>query len=109
MTTGQAIAFGLAIAGLGVGTAYVLHEGPFERGRTRENPVRRAMRIQSLLFSRPKYTTSSAKRWAKSHGYKTSKVDVTDRFIRLRQLAPGRFKVKRTFPLGKGIKAVGGR
>jgi hypothetical protein len=110
MQAGTAIAFGIAIIGLGVGTALVLHEGPFRgRGGARENPVRRAMRIQSLLFSRNKYTPSSAKRWARSHGYKTGKVDVTDRFIRLRQLAPGRFKTLRTFTLGKGIRAVGAR
>jgi hypothetical protein len=109
MQAGTAIAFGVAIIGLGVGTALILHEGPFGRGGARENPVRRAMRIQSLLFSRPSYTPSSAKRWAKAHGYRTGKVDVTDRFVRLRQLDPSRFKTLRTFTLGRGIRAVGGR
>ena len=37
------------------------------------------MEVQSLLFSRAEgWTTSKAKQWAKSHGYKHGKVDVTD-------------------------------
>lgn len=47
------------------------------------------MEVQSLLFSRAEgWTTSKAKQWAKSHGYKHGKVDVTDQYIRLRQFDP---------------------
>ena len=65
------------------------------------------MQTQSLLFSRADgWTESEAKQWAKSHGYKHDKVDVTDRYVRLRQLDPRGFTVKRTIPFGKGIRAV---
>ena len=65
------------------------------------------MEVQSLLFSRAEgWTTSKAKQWAKSHGYKHGKVDVTDQYIRLRQFDPKGLKVKRTKTFGHGIKAI---
>ena len=66
-----------------------------------------AMRTQSLSFDRSKgWTPEKAKAWAKSHGFKTNKVDVTDQHVRLRQLDPEGSSVKRTVPFGKGIRAV---
>ena len=68
---------------------------------------RSAMQTQSLLFDRASgWTVEKAKAWAKKHGHKTNKVDVTDRYIRLRQIDPKGFTVKRTVPFGKGIRAV---
>ena len=65
------------------------------------------MDIQSLLFSRADgWTAGKAKEWAKSHGYKHGKVDVTDQYVRLRQFDPKGLKVKRTITLGRGIRAV---
>jgi hypothetical protein len=65
------------------------------------------MQTQSLLFSRADgWTVEKAKAWAKKHGHKSSKVDVTDQYVRLRQLDPKGFQVKRTVPFGKGIRAV---
>jgi hypothetical protein len=65
------------------------------------------MRTQSLLFDRSAgWTIEKAKEWAKKHGYKAGKVDVTDQYVRLRQLNPKGFTVKRTVPFGKGIRAV---
>jgi len=65
------------------------------------------MQAQSLLFDRSAgWTVEKAKQWAKSHGYKSGKVDVTDRYVRLRQQDPKGFAVKRTVPFGKGIRAV---
>jgi hypothetical protein len=65
------------------------------------------MRTQSLLFDRAAgWTPEKAKAWARSHGYKSGKVDVTDQYVRLRQLDPKGFTVKRTVPFGKGIRAV---
>jgi len=65
------------------------------------------MSAQSLLFDRSAgWTESKAKAWAKSHGYRYGKVDVTDQYIRIRQFDPKGFKVKRTVPFGKGIRAV---
>src|SRR5208337_5069688 len=66
-----------------------------------------AMQKQSLLFDRSAgWTEGKAKTWARSHGFKHDKVDVTDRYVRLRQLDPKGFAVKRTVPFGKGIRAV---
>src|SRR5574341_476305 len=66
-----------------------------------------AMDVQSLLFSRADgWTVSKAKAWAKSHGYKHSKSDVTDQYIRIRQFDPKGVKVKRTITFGRGIRAV---
>lgn len=62
--------------------------------------------VQSLLFPKSDYSVSEAKKWASKHKYKSSKVDVTDNFIRLRQKDPGKFSTFRTKLLGDGIKAV---
>lgn len=62
--------------------------------------------IQSLLFSKSKFDIKSAKKWAKSEGYLSSKVLITDNKIRLRQKQPGRFKTFRTINIAKGIKAL---
>lgn len=65
------------------------------------------MRVQSLLFGRSAgWDASKAKAWAKSHGYKHGKVDVTDQYVRIRQFDPKDLKVKRTITLGRGIRAV---
>lgn len=79
----------------------------------RLNPVSRrgsrSSRVQSLLLPRSKFSPATAKAWARSHGYRATKVDVTDRYIRLRQAAPGSFARLRTVPFGSGgIKAVVG-
>ena len=67
---------------------------------------RPSMDIQSLLFGRDEWNESKAKSWARSHGYKFGKVDVTDQYIRIRQFDPKGLKVKRTITLGRGIRAV---
>jgi hypothetical protein len=65
------------------------------------------MDVQSLLFSRADgWTVDKAKAWAKSHGYKHGKADVTDQYIRIRQFDPKGFKVIRTIMFGNGIRAV---
>jgi len=68
---------------------------------------RRSMSVQSLLFDRNAgWTPATAKAWAKAHGYKHGKVDVTDQYVRLRQFDPKGFKVERTVTFGRGIRAV---
>jgi hypothetical protein len=65
------------------------------------------MDVQSLLFDREAgWTVSKAKAWAKSHGYRYGKVDVTDQYIRVRQFDPKGFKTKRTITFGRGIRAI---
>ena len=66
--------------------------------------------IQSLLFPRSRFTPSKAKRWALAHGYRASKTDITENYVRIRQQPPSRFSTFRTVPLGSsGVKAVVGR
>lgn len=79
--------------------------------RPKHNPVaRRAMEVQSLLFSRDRFDRRSARAWARRHGYKYGKVDVTANYIRLRQRDPAEFGFMRTIAFGdSGIKAVVGR
>lgn len=64
--------------------------------------------VQSLLFPKGEFNIASAKKWASSHGFKSSKVDVpeTGQFIRLRQKDPKKFKTFRTISLGDKVKAT---
>jgi len=67
--------------------------------------------IQTLIFSKDKFTKQQAKKWAKNHGFKSSNVDETSKSFRLRQKEPTEFKPDsfRTISLADGIKAVIGR
>lgn len=63
--------------------------------------------VQSLVFDKEKFKTSTeAKKWAKEHDFKGTKVDETDDSFRLRQSAPSGFKRFRTKSLAPGVKAV---
>lgn len=71
---------------------------------------RRAMQVQSLTFDKSHgWTVAKAKRWASSHGYRSSKVDETEGFVHLRQRDPSEFRVIRTARFGEGISARVGR
>lgn len=70
--------------------------------------------VQTLLFGRAFWNRRDAAAWARKHGFKASKADVTDEYIRLRQEEPDQFQPKsfRTIDFKKGtkpIKAVIGR
>jgi hypothetical protein len=52
--------------------------------------------IQSYLFPRALWTEAKAKAWAKKHNLYYGSVDVTDRYIRLRQAEPSEFRSMRT-------------
>ena len=82
-------------------------------GEPRPNAAGRRSRsggsvVQSLLFPRSKFTRSEAERWASSHGYLYKKVDITDRYIRLRQRPPEGLARMRTIRMGPDVKAVVG-
>ena len=65
--------------------------------------------VQSLLFDRRKWTPEKVKKWIKEHPqYHMRKMDITDRFIRVRQKSPKEFPMFRTITFSdrKGIKAV---
>lgn len=68
--------------------------------------------IQTLIFNKKKFKdAASAKSWAKSHDFKSGKVDETDTSFRLRQRETGSFTDGsfRTIELADGVKAVVGR
>lgn len=73
----------------------------------RQNPRRD---VQTLLFERPRWTPTSARSWASSHGYKASNADmeITDNHVRIRQADPKGFTTLRTVTFGQGVKAVMG-
>jgi hypothetical protein len=45
-------------------------------------------KLQSILFDRSKFNKSSAKRWVLEHGFKSTKPDITENKIRIRQMSP---------------------
>lgn len=63
------------------------------------------MYVQSLLFPTDRYNVPMAKTWARRHGYKSGKVELSSDYIHLVQADPAMFAVIRTIPFGKGIKA----
>ena len=69
-------------------------------------PLSEASKVQSLIFDKSKYSADSAKNWASSHGFRSSKVDEKPNTIRHRQKSPLKSKRYRTKEFGKGIKAV---
>lgn len=64
--------------------------------------------VQSLLFPRSSYTKQTAALWARSHGFRADKIDVTARHIRIRQRSPSSLERMRTIHMGPEIKAVVG-
>ncbi|MCP4394552.1 MAG: phage portal protein [Alphaproteobacteria bacterium] len=64
--------------------------------------------IQSLIFSKGKFTREQAVKWAKEHDFKSSKVDETDESYRLRQNDPSKYDKFRTGEITDGVKAVYG-
>lgn len=67
--------------------------------------------VQSLIFSKDKFTVENSKDWALDHDFKADKVDETSDSIRLRQKDPNDFLEDsfRTIELTDGVKAVIGR
>ena len=64
--------------------------------------------VQSLVFDRSEFTTGSAKSWAKNHGFRNKKIDVTSNSISLRQFDSGKGEVDSfsTKSLATGVSAV---
>lgn len=76
-------------------------------GRLRKCPAGSV--VQSVLLPRGKFTVEEARAWARHHKFKATKVDVTSRFIRLRQRDPKSLGRMRTIHFGSGgVEAVVG-
>lgn len=71
------------------------------------NPARWShSNVQSLLFSKDRYTVPQAKRWAQDHGFKYGSIDEGHGdFIHLRQFAPEHGRPCATVDFGHGIEA----
>ena len=65
------------------------------------------MALQTILFPRSKFTLESAFKWLEAHNHSHKKVDMTDHFIRFRQLPPG-FNKYYTKTLENGVELVYG-
>jgi hypothetical protein len=63
-------------------------------------------RIQSVLFTRERWNTDSAIVWLRRHQLRSTKVDVTDRFLRFRQYDPQPGERYRTITLDGGIEMI---
>ncbi len=65
-------------------------------------------KLQSLVFTKDKFTKLKARAWAKKHDYKFAGVDVTKTQYRLRQEAPSKFKKEsfRTINITDGIQGI---
>jgi len=88
---------------------------PFEAKKRQRRTGAEASKVQSLLFSKTKHargkkrwTETTAKAWAKKHGYRYGDVEAPAKYIRLRQFEPDSAKWDyRTIAFGEsGIKAV---
>jgi hypothetical protein len=62
--------------------------------------------VQSVLIPRSRYSESEARAWLKEHGYRSGKIDVTDKYYRFRQAEPGLFSRMRTKGVSGGIKLI---
>ena len=78
---------------------------PFEL-RVTERSSPDSMKVQTLIFSKDKFSRKSATKRAALHGFKSGKVDEKENTYRLRQKSPGQFDTFRTITFKPGIKAV---
>ena len=65
--------------------------------------------VQSVLLSRHEFTQEQAQEWVRKHGYKASKVDVTQDYYRYRQADPDTLPFTarfRTIDMGKIGKLI---
>jgi murein DD-endopeptidase MepM/ murein hydrolase activator NlpD len=108
---GLAIAGGAIILGASSFAAWALVEDKHRAAAFgRENPTTASRcpvgsNVQSLLFPKSRYTNAQAKAWARAHGYRAGKMDVSGKYIHLTQAPPNKFQRIRTVPFGKGIEA----
>lgn len=74
--------------------------------------VEKAMKIQTLIFSKDAFdSAAAAQAWAKQHAFRSDKVDETGDSYRLRQVDPSEFDESsfRTITITDGVKAVVGQ
>jgi hypothetical protein len=62
--------------------------------------------VQSVLFDKDLFTRRSAISWLRKHGFKSSKVDETNRYYRFRQFTPNKNRRHRIKEIDDGIKFI---
>jgi hypothetical protein len=62
--------------------------------------------IQSILFSKTKWTETKARQWLKNNKHVDYKIDITKNKLRFRQTDPGPFKMFSTKKIGNGIEFI---
>jgi hypothetical protein len=68
-------------------------------------------KIQSVIFNKDKFNKKNSEKWLIDHKYKIKKVDITDNYLRYRQLSPSYIKKQgydkyRNKDIGNGIILV---
>lgn len=79
--------------------------------QVKEELAQGAMVVQTLVFSKDKFSVETVKAWAKEHGFTSDSVDETGEGIRLPQCDPDDFDQEtfRTIDLTEGVQAVVGK
>ena len=75
-------------------------------------PDHPATTVQTLIMSKTVFKTAqAARKWARDHKFKTTKMDETGTSFRFRQREPGDFKPRsfRTTSIARGVSIVIGR
>lgn len=68
------------------------------------------MEVQTLLFPRGRFDGHQAVAWARTHGFRASKIHETDQYLRVRHRTPTDFQPGsfRTIDLSESVRAVVG-
>jgi len=85
--------------------------GEEHHGAREENPLKRCptgSQVQSLVFSRDRFTPTTARRWAANHGFSAGYVDQKPSTLRIRQRSPEGWRRMRTIRMAPGVQAVVG-
>ena len=60
--------------------------------------------VQSIIFDKKKFTTTTARNWLRKHGYRYGKVDEEINTLRFRQIPPNKKYKYRMKQIAPGIK-----
>jgi hypothetical protein len=62
--------------------------------------------LQTILFPKNKFSNLEAIKWTRDHGHIVHKIDLTDKFIRIRQKQPFPHGEYYTITLKNGVELV---
>jgi hypothetical protein len=67
---------------------------------------RKSLTVQSLLFSKNRFTSTQAKTWARRHGFAHIDVDEKPNTLRIRQIDPAVMQPKSFVIVGFGLSGI---